>query len=157
VLEARENVVYGYGSDWETRTTQLLVSEDGGRQWDKRREPEPLASLAIDPDDTHRAVAGGERGLHASSDGGRSWRPLDGPTGLLSWSEDGGLFVVANDGTVHQAVDASFRWKKIGDVRGAPAAFETAGRGELYVALHDGVIKRSDDDGRTWQAHYTPR
>ena len=157
VLETRDNVVYGYGSDWETRTTQLLVSEDGGRRWGKRREPEPLASLAIDPDDARRSVAAGERGLHASSDGGRRWRALDGPSGLLSWSRESGLFVVAGDGAVHRAGDGRFRWKRVGDVGGAPAAFETAGRGELYVALHDGTIKRSEDDGRTWRTHYTPR
>lgn len=156
VLEARENVVYGYGADWETRSPQFLVSEDGGRKWDKRPEPEPMVSLAIDPADAQRVVASGEAGLHVSDDGGRTWRSLEGPPGQLSWSSEGGLVLVGFEGAVYSADDEESRWKKVGDAGGAPAAFEATGKGAVYVALHDGMIKRSDDGGRTWHRHYTP-
>jgi hypothetical protein len=38
-----------------------------------------------------------------------------------------------------------------------PATFEATGPDELYVALHDGRIKRPSDGGRTWVLHHRPR
>lgn len=54
VLEAAGKRVYGYGSDFASREANLLVSDDGGRSWEQRTPPEPLLSLAIDPDDPDR-------------------------------------------------------------------------------------------------------
>jgi hypothetical protein len=49
--------------------------------------------------------------------------------------------------------DASFN--EVGSIGGQPAAFEAAGD-ELYVALHDGTVKRSPDRGRSWRLRSRP-
>ena len=154
VLEAKDDFVYGYGSDWESRQPQFLVSRNGGGSWSKRAEPEPLLSLAIDPEDPERAVAAGERALHATTNAGKGWRPIDGPSGLLSWPSSERLYSVALEGTVRSSDDGGNTWREVGEVGGEPAAFEATAGEELYVALHDGTIKRSADGGRSWRVYY---
>lgn len=155
VLEAAGSRVYGYGSDFESRQAGLLVSEDGGRSWRERTSPEPLVSLAIDPSDPDRVVASGEDGLYASTDAGQGWRPLSDTPGLLAWPEPEALFLVGVDGSVSQSSDAGLNWNSVGAVDSQPAAFESAG-GELYVALHNGTVKRSRDGGRSWHVRSRP-
>jgi photosystem II stability/assembly factor-like uncharacterized protein len=155
VLEAAGERVYGYGSDYASRETGLLVSDDGGRSWQERVPPEPLISLAIDPHDPDRAVASGENGTYSTTDAGRGWRPLGGEPGLLAWTEAGALFLVGRDGTVARSTDIGRTWQHTGDAGGQPAAFESDGD-ELYVALHDGTIKRSEDQGRSWHLRSRP-
>jgi hypothetical protein len=43
-----------------------------------------------------------------------------------------------------------------GDIGGQPAALLATSTEELYVALHDGTIKRSNDGGRTWTIRSRP-
>ena len=154
VLEADGRRVYGYGSDFATRNTGFLVSDDGGRSWEEREVPEPLVSLAIDPADPDRLIASGARALHVSEDAGRRWRPLDGPPGLLAWADS--LVVVDGGGTVHRAEDANDRLRPVGDVGGAPAALDAGPSDDLYVALHDGTVKRSGDGGAGWTVRAAP-
>lgn len=154
VLEAAGSRVYGFGSDFDSREARFLASEDGGRNWQRREPPVPLLSLAIDPRDADRLVAAGESGLYLSRDGARTWRPTAGPAGLLAWTRDGTLHVVDLDGRVHASGDGR-GWEERGDVRGEPAAFESAGD-ELYVALHDGTVKMSADHGATWRIRSRP-
>jgi hypothetical protein len=47
-------------------------------------------------------------------------------------------------------------WRKVGEIGGQPAAFETGGPDELYVALHDGTVKRSTDGGASWSVRTRP-
>jgi hypothetical protein len=155
VLEAADDVVYGYGADWDTREAQFLVSRDRGRTWSRRVVPEPLVSLAIHPADPARFVAAGERGLHASA-AGEGWRPVDGPTGLLSWPTPDRLYSIDEGGIVRVSDNEGRTWRVAGDAVGEPAAFEATGRDELYVALHDGQIRRSTDGGRRWRDHWSP-
>ena len=155
VLEAAGQRVYGYGSDFETRQAGLLVSSDGGRTWKERTPPEPLLSLAIDPENPDHVVASGESGTYSSSDAGGGWRPLSDDAGLLAWTGPDGLFLVSSEGAVVRIGDGGRTWKPSGVVRGQPAAFDKAGD-ELYVALHDGSIKRSLDGGRTWRLRSRP-
>jgi photosystem II stability/assembly factor-like uncharacterized protein len=156
VLEATGRRIYGFGSDFETKRANLLVSDDGGRSWDERTPPEGLISLAIYPDDRDRIVVSGEKDLYYSSDGGRRWRPMQAGASLLAWPTAGRLFAVAQDGTVARSDDAGRSWREIGQVGGQPAAFEAEGADELYVALHDGTIKRSADGGASWSVRSTP-
>jgi len=155
VLESAGPHIYGYGSDFESRQAGLLVSSDGGRSWEERTPPEPLLSLAIDPDKPEHVVASGDSGSYSSRDGGRGWRPLSDDAGLLTWTGSGGLFLVGLDGSVVRAGEGGRIWKPSGVIGGQPAAFDNAGD-ELYVALHDGSIKRSRDGGRTWQLRSRP-
>lgn len=154
VLEASGENVYGFGSDFDSRRSQFLVSQDGGRSWDERKAPEPLLALALDPDDPKHLFASGEGGLHESTDGGRSWRTRGGPAGLIAWPQPGQLVVLTAEGEVVTSADGS-RWRKAGSIGGGPAAFEAEEDG-LYVALHDGTVKRSTDDGRTWSVRSRP-
>lgn len=156
VLEARGRRVYGFGTDFESRRARFLASSDGGRSWEERKAPEPLVSLAIDPKDARRVVAGGEQGLFQSVDGGRRWRTIGGPPGLVAWTPDG-VTVIDQDGAVHSADRPGARPVSVGNVGGAPAAFDSGPGGELYAALHDGTIKRSGDGGRTWSVRSKPK
>ena len=155
VLEARGARVYGFGSDFESRKARSLTSSDGGRTWQPLRAPEPLVSLAIAPSDDQALVASGVRGLYQSADAGRRWRRLAGPAGLLAWTRDGLTLVDGRGMVLHDATRAG-DWKRVGEAGGAPAAFEAASDGALYVALHDGTVKRSADGGRTWTVRSTP-
>jgi hypothetical protein len=155
VLEAAGARIYGYGSDFESRQASLLVSSNGGRSWHERTPPEPLFSLAIDPDNPDHVVASGERGSYSSTDGGKGWRPLSDDAGLLAWTDSAGLFLVRLDGSVSRSSDGGRSWEPAGATGGPPAAFDSAGD-ELYVALHDGTIKRSRDGGRTWRLRARP-
>jgi photosystem II stability/assembly factor-like uncharacterized protein len=155
VLEAAGERVYGYGTDFESRQASLLVSDDGGRDWQERTPPEALLSLAIDPDDPDQVVAAGGKGMYSSSDAGRGWRPLADEAGLLAWPRAEALIVVRPDGSVARSADRGLTWQLAGDTGGQPAAFESAGD-ELYVALHDGTIKRSADGGKQWAVRSRP-
>ena len=153
VLEASGRRVYGFGSDFRTRQPGFLVSDDNGETWERREVPEPLISLAISPRDARRIVASGRAALYVSEDAGRRWLPHPGPPGLLAWGDE--LNVVDANGAVHAAADAGQRPRPVGHIEGKPAALESGPAGELYAALHDGTIKRSDDGGRTWSVRAT--
>jgi hypothetical protein len=96
VLEAAGDRIYGYGSDFDSKRASLLVSDDGGRSWTERDPPEPLAALAIDPQDPQRVVAAGKNGTYLSTDGGDAWRTLSSESGLLAWTGADALFVVGS-------------------------------------------------------------
>jgi hypothetical protein len=154
VLEAVRERIYGYGSDFDSQQATLLVSEDGGRSWQERTPPEPLISLAIDPKDPNHVVASGEHGTYSSRDAGGGWRPLGADPGLLAWTRRA-LCQVGGGGAFSCSTDGGDTWKTVGAIGGQPAAFDTAGD-ELYVALHDGTVKRSADDGETWTVRVAP-
>lgn len=154
VLEAAGERVYGFGSDFESRRAQFLVSSDRGKTWQEREVPEPLLSLAVHPDDPDRLIASGESAIHESRDGGRSWRRRADEAGLLVWRSADELVLIGGDGVARSSTDAA-RWREVGQVGGPPAAFE-AERDGLYVALHDGTIKRSPDGGRSWSVRSRP-
>jgi hypothetical protein len=154
VLEASGDRVYGFGSDFDSRRAQFLVSGDGGRTWDEHRVPEPLLALAIDPREPDRVIASGQRGLHESGDGGRSWTGTPGPAGLVAWPRRGSPVVLTAGGDLLER-DRGSRWARTGNAGGQPAAFEAEDDG-LYVALHDGTVRRSTDGGRSWTLRSAP-
>lgn len=157
VLEASGRRIYGYGSDFESRQPRFLTSADRGRRWDRIDAPEPLISLAISPTNARSVVASGERRIYASENGGRSWSTVDAPAaGLLAWNANG-VFLAGDDGRVWRRPRDGSSWQPAGSIGGQPSAFDN-GRGlELLAALHDGTIKRSADDGRSWAVRSTPR
>lgn len=154
VLEVHGERIYGFGSDWETRKTQFLVSSDGGETWEERPVPEPLISLAVHPKDGNRLVASGERAIYSSRDGGESWNKAAAMAGLAVWRSPTELVMIDGDGLVHASADGA-SWREVGEIGGEPAAFESESDG-LYVALHDGTIKHSDDGGASWSVRSRP-
>lgn len=155
VLEASKDHVYGFGSDFDSRSAIFLASVDSGRTWQERSVPDSLVALAIDPADPLHVVASGERRMFASTDEGRTWRPLADEGGLLAWSAADQLHAVGLDGSSARSDDGGRTWTDTASVGGAPAAFESAGD-VLYVALHDGTVKQSTDGGQTWTVRATP-
>lgn len=152
VLESSGKQVYGF----DGTQGRLMVSGDGGRNWQQRQPPAGMFGLAIDPTDASRIVAGTEQGLFASKDEGRKWRPVNTTlAGLLAWPERDQLFLVDGDGQVLMSRDAGSTWQTQGSIGGQPAAF-LAHEDELYAALADGTVKRSTDGGATWTVRTTP-
>ena len=156
VLEARGRVIYGYGSDFASRRPRFLTSTDGGRRWTRLRAPAELISLVISPDDPRKLIAAGARRVYYSADRGRAWSALTTPAvGQLAWNADG-VFIADAKGRVWRSARESPDWRVVGSVGGTPAAFESAKGRELLIALHDGVIKRSVDGGRSWSVRSEP-
>lgn len=154
VLRSAGDRVYGY----DASNDRLLVSGDRGRSWNELEKPGPLVDLAVDPRDDRRIVvasAGGfEEGLFESRDGGETWNPVSEAVGLLAWSDR--LYLIAGGGQVFASRDGGRRLVGRGEIGGQPAALVAEGPEELYVALHDGTIKRSTDGGATWTVRSTP-
>jgi hypothetical protein len=154
VLRFAGERVYGYDSS----NDRLLVSGDRGRSWRELEKPGPLLDLAVDPLDARRIVVassgGPEEGLFESRDGGESWKRVSEAVGLLAWP--GRLYLIAGGGQVFASRDGGRRLTHQGEIGGQPAALVAEGPRELYVALHDGTIKRSIDGGATWRVRSTP-
>ena len=148
-LEASGSLVYGSGSDFESREYRFLVSEDGGRTWERRRTPEPISSVAINPEDDRSILASGAKGIYSADEAGRRWRSLDGPPGLVGFAAADELYLVDAQGRVRYRDGG--QWASRGDIGGVPAAFEAVRSDMLLVALHDGSVKASTDGGRSWK------
>jgi hypothetical protein len=152
VLRSAGGRVYGFNG----LQSALMVSDDGGREWESHSPPGPMLDLAIDPRDPDSVVAATDQGLSSSTNGGRSWRQLDAAPGLLAWSKPAALYLVDGQGGVARSEDGGRRWREgIGSIGGQPAAFMANGK-QLYVALHDGTVKVSDDGGASWAVRSTP-
>jgi hypothetical protein len=157
--EADFHVLRSYGSrvyGFDSTNRRFLISADNGRTWTQRPDPGGMIDLAAHPQKPSRLVAATERGLAASADDGRNWRERGSRTGLLAWPTPSALFLVDGAGQVHASRDAGKRWRAVGDIAGQPAAFYAATAQELYVALHDGTVKRSADGGRSWAVRSAP-
>jgi hypothetical protein len=129
---------------------QVLVSQDGGRNWETRTAPMALVSLEVDPSDPERWVGSTERGLFVSRDAGGSWRPNDPiPNVRLAWSESGELYRIDPGGPVKVSTDGGETWEDRGSTGGEPQAMTVEGE-TVYVALIDGTVKRSTDGGQSF-------
>ena len=155
VLEAQGDVVYGYGSDFETREPRFLASADGGRSWEQLSPPEPLTGLAIDPSESRRIVGLGEERAYFSRDGGSTWRPIGLFGGFIAWTPEVGLVAAGFDGVIRNADDPMGEWKELGQLDGSPAALEGVGD-EMLAATHDGRVLSSRDGGSSWRECFAP-
>jgi photosystem II stability/assembly factor-like uncharacterized protein len=156
VLRSAGERVYGYDASNE----RLLASADRGRTWDELDKPGAIVDLAVAPLTPERlivaSVGGFEEGLFESRDDGQSWRQVAEAVGLLAWPASDRLYLVAEGGQVFRSPDGGRQLDYRGEIGGQPAALVAEGAGELYVALHDGTIKRSSDGGATWAVRSTP-
>ncbi|MBM2822566.1 MAG: hypothetical protein HW413_1312 [Thermoleophilia bacterium] len=156
VLRSVGERVYGY----DASNDRLLVSADAGRTWAEAERPAPLVDLAPDPRDPRHLVAAGasnlSQGLYESRDDGRSWEHIGDSVGLLAWPVRDQLFLVDGDGSVSVSTNAGRSFERRGSIGGQPAAFLGQDADELFVALHDGTIKRSTDGGAKWTVRSTP-
>jgi hypothetical protein len=155
VLEAHGDTVYGFGSDFESREPRFMVSENGGRSWERRTPPEGLTGLAIDPSDPDQIVGLGEQRGYFSRDGGGTWRPIDLPGGLIAWTPEIGLVAADFDGVIRTSGDPMGEWNEAGRLNGTPAALEGVDD-ELLAATHDARVLSSRDRGSSWQEILRP-
>ncbi|MGI9085042.1 MAG: F510_1955 family glycosylhydrolase [Aeromicrobium sp.] len=148
-LEFRHGRVYGMNA----MTGEFMVSEDL-KTWDTRTNL-PMADFAVSPDDRDVILATTRDGLARSTDGGRSFRPVDGaPVVLLiSWAEDGSVAAVTPDGSVYTAAGETAAWVRRGSLAGQPEAFTAETAGTMYAAA-GGRILQSDDGGKSFTVRY---
>jgi hypothetical protein len=85
-----------------------------------------------------------------SRDAGATWRALAAPTGLLAWPRSDRLYALDDDGVASVSGSAGRTWQAVGNVDGAPSAFDPGPGGRLLTALHDGTIMQSRNGGVTW-------
>ena len=156
VLESSGSRIYGFGSDFRTRTERFMVSDDHGRAWRDLPTPEAVLSLAIDPEDPDRLLISGRRSLYQSADGGLTWETIDGDPGLVAWPTARLRYLISGEGSVFVDDMEEGGWSRVGESGGEPAAFEADGADQLYAALHDGTIIGSDDGGSSWRALSSP-
>ncbi len=71
-LEVRGDAVYGADST----SGRFMVSRDGGKTWSTRSKP-GLFDFDVSPDQGDVVVGLGESGATRSTDGGRTFRPLE--------------------------------------------------------------------------------
>lgn len=125
-----------------------------------RRRFDARSSSAVSPLNPSRIVvasAGGlEEGLFESRNGGRTWQQISDVVGLLAWPTQERLYVVTGGGEVLVSTDGDRELDRRGNIGGEPAALLAQDPTELYVALHDGTIKRSAEGGATWTVRSTP-
>lgn len=152
LLVAAGQQIYGFGSEWEGEESLFLASSDRGRTWVKRPVPGPLIGLALSPRDARVLIASTGAGLHLSRDGGKSWRPLPGAPGLLTWPRPAHLYLADANGAVKVSADEGRSWQMAGRLPEAPAAFGN-GAGRLLAATHSGTILESSD-GSTWRVRF---
>lgn len=153
VLRTQGRFIYGV----DAATNRFLASEDRGGTWRASTLQRPYVDVAIDPGAPRHLLATDGAALYESTDGGRRWRPIArGVGGLLSWPEREKLYVVDGDGRLLVGTGAAAAWRSVGDVGGIPTAFLAVDGRTLYVALHDGTIKASQDGGSSWSVRWQP-
>lgn len=144
-LEARHGLVYGYDS----QTRQLMVSADQ-KTWDRRAQL-PLADFAVHPTNPDELLATTRQGLARSTDGGRTFTPVQGAPilQLVDWPTGDTLYGIDPDGLVHVSGDGGADWERRGQPPGQPGAMTTHRSTEVHVATDTG-IHTSVDGGRTF-------
>jgi len=152
ILRSRGQNIYGYDSSHE----RLMTSTDGGEGWTENDVPEAFLDLVVDPADASHLLASGAATLYESRDRGKTWRTSGVVTGLLGWPSPQLIYLIEQRGRVQVARGTSARWRPLGDIGGEAAALLAVSERDLYVALHDGTIKRSTDGGRNWDVRSKP-
>ena len=156
VLRSAGKHVYGY----DASNDRLLTSADEGQTWKELDKPGQIVDLAPDPRDPQRlvttAVGGFKQGMYTSQNGGQSWKRLNYAVGLLAWPTAERLYLVDDQGKALVSNDGGRTLARRGEIGGQPAALLAVAKDDVYVALHDGTIKRSTDGGVTWTVRSSP-
>lgn len=148
-LEARHGLVYGVNA----MTGEFMVSDDK-QTWDTLSDA-PLADFAVSREDPDVVVGTTQQGPVLSNDGGRTFQLLLGAPLLqfVSWADDGPLFGVQPDGSIHVSTDGGTTWTERGTLGAAPHAFTATTREDVFAAV-DGGILASQDGGQTFDARF---
>lgn len=142
-LEYRHDRVYGLNA----MTGQLLVSTDT-TSWEELSRT-PIADFAVSPAEPEVLIATSQQGLTRSTDGGRSFAPVDSAPLMVfvSWAADGTIAGVTPEGVVHTAEDPTGAWSERGTLNGPPEALTAESSSAIYAAAN-GAVLLSTDGGR---------
>ena len=136
---------------------QVLISRDGGKEWETRAAPRPLVDLEISPDDPRLWMATTADGVYVSRDEGGTWRAIDPtPNSYLAWPAGDKLYRHDPGGPMMLSTNAGESWEEVGNTGGEPQSLVAADPTTLYAILIDGTVKKSADGGATWTDHVTP-
>ena len=138
----------------------VFASADGGATWEVRATATGQAffgRILVDPTQPDHLVAADVRaGPVASSDGGRSWKPLGGVPGAtwVSWSSDKAMLIASGPRGAARSTDGGRSWEPLTLPDGAVMVEATSGSGTtLYAGGLVGTAARvwaSHDAGKTW-------
>lgn len=143
---------------WDAVLGAVLVSKDGGKTFTEGiTPPGQVLDMVVDPKDPDRIVIAGENAIFRSEDGAQTWRPLTSAReARLAWPENGPLVRADSDGSVHRSTDGGDQFDSVGSVEDLPQDFFADDAGTLHLALADGSIWRSSDEGATWEQEFKP-
>ncbi len=157
---------------WLAAGGLLIVAFLGGVGWLALNAPgratqgqQPLATLpapavralAVDPGEPARLFAGASVGALASTDGGRTWQPLDVAGDVTALATPGarpGSLYVAGPGLFSRSGDGGRTWQSLldrlpaGEVRAL--AGDPSDAAVLYAAVVGAGLLRTADAGATW-------
>lgn len=138
---------------------RVLISADAGSSWEPGASAE-LRDLALDPVAPDVILATAREGLLRSSDGGRTFSPVEGAPALvlLDWTyterpSGEALWGVDINGTVWEAPTADpAAWERRGGLPAVPEAFTAhlSGSETLLLAADERGVITSADAGRAW-------
>lgn len=141
----------------------LLASTDAGASWTSRNASVGqgfMGTILVDPADPNQLVAPDmQNGIVASSDGGKTWKPLAGPGGVMSvaWDPTNTQRLVAiGMGGGALTTDGGRTWAGLQIPPGTSAVTFSADGRTLYAGTLEGQTARvsaSSDDGLTWTAN----
>lgn len=140
----------------DSKNGRFLASSDL-RTWESRA-PSAATSMAIDPENHQRVVAADGAELQVTGDGGRTWRPLQGPPLLyVAWSTGTGLWGVTADGSTHVRAPSDGTWRELNRLPGEPQAVLSDGA-TMYAAAHvgDETTIQMFRSGRWQEQHAAP-
>lgn len=141
----------------------ILVSEDGGENWQIQRElrGQDQVLMSIWFENAEHGLAVGQFGLALETrDGGKTWEErslIAGEAGekhflALVPAGQGILFAAAEAGTILRSEDAGAHWQAIQtDNKGSFWTGAELSDGSLLMAGMRGHIYRSEDRGLTWK------
>jgi len=152
---------------WDQQVGRVLRSDDGGETWrtvfsNKRPKGEWLSGfmigLAADPSDPRTLYVTQDGGsVHATHDGGKTWRATAGQpadrsfTHALAVDAKGRVFAGTLNGGLFRSTDRGKRWERVLEEQATIWKVLPAG-GAIYASSGSDVnLHRSDDGGKTWR------
>ena len=149
-------------------------SLDGGESWMLQRKwffpPESpiVRALTLHPSESHTVYAGGDRGVHRSSDNGRTWEMISTPGALFNvWSlaicpdNADTMFAGVSPTGLHRSRDGGYTWEKlslpplateceVGTPRVTQMVIDPEDSRTIWAGIEVDGILRSTDQGDTW-------
>ena len=150
-------------------------SLDGGESWMLQRKwffpPESpiVRALTLHPSEPHTVYAGGDRGVHRSTDNGRNWELISRAGDLANvWSvaicpdHPNTMFAGVSPTGLHRSRNGGYTWERlslpplateceVGDPRVTQIVIDPDDSRIIWAGIEVDGILRSTDEGDTWQ------